>query len=226
VVEIRKLQPTIQIRKIVKPDPPSKNPSRVKVVRRARADYPPPTPQPTPCVIWQGGIDRDGYGRRQVKTKDGWRITPMHRWVVETMNGRKLGPKQVVMHRCDNRLCYRYDHLDVGTIQDNTADMIRKERNKPPPINHFTGSTNPNAKLNETGIAKVRELSEAGYYQRTIAQMMGISKSQVQRIIAGESWWHTHYPEAGRHLRGPRATEPGREPGPEPSDDGSGSELP
>jgi len=45
----------------------------------------------------------------------------MHRWVWTEVFG-PLAPGHVVRHRCDNRLCYRIDHLESGTVAQNNAD--------------------------------------------------------------------------------------------------------
>jgi hypothetical protein len=34
----------------------------------------------------------------------------------------------VIMHTCDVRDCYRYDHLRLGTVADNQRDMAEKGR--------------------------------------------------------------------------------------------------
>lgn len=99
---------------------------RNMVVRRTLAEHPAPTPQPTPCRIWQGQV-RKGYGYRG----DGSRV---HRWVMEQALGRPLTDQEVVMHLCDNRPCFRFDHLRVGTIAENNADMVAKGRNRKGPI--------------------------------------------------------------------------------------------
>lgn len=121
------------------------------IVRRELADFPPPTPQPTPCRIWQGAVHSSGYGvligrghqpsepspLRKVRgpsrwvpdaeTRRGSTSTKMyaHRWVWEAVNG-PIPPGQVVRHRCDNRLCYRLSHLELGTQADNVRDAAER----------------------------------------------------------------------------------------------------
>lgn len=47
------------------------------------------------------------------------------------------GPTPYAMHRCDNKLCVRWEHLLEGSHTDNMQDMIAKGRNR----FHFTVST-------------------------------------------------------------------------------------
>ena len=50
-----------------------------------------------------------------------------HRYAWELVNGPiQLG--LFVLHTCDNRLCVRRDHLYLGTNDDNTEDMARRDR--------------------------------------------------------------------------------------------------
>ena len=44
----------------------------------------------------------------------------------------------VVRHKCDNRLCYRLSHLELGTIADNNRDAA--ERNHLGPVRSLTPS--------------------------------------------------------------------------------------
>lgn len=106
-----------------------------KVIRRTVAEFPAPTPQATPCRLWQGSV-RNGYGRKWLH--DEQRMQYMHRWVWEQLHG-PLVAGMCVLHRCDNRLCYRYDHLFLGTKKDNTADMTAKGRDR----GRFAHSDNP-----------------------------------------------------------------------------------
>jgi hypothetical protein len=52
----------------------------------------------------------------------------MHRWVVAQIDGWDAIEGKVVMHLCDNRRCYRYDHLRIGTVADNVRDAAAKKR--------------------------------------------------------------------------------------------------
>ena len=51
----------------------------------------------------------------------------LHRWVWEQVNG-PIPEGMLVRHRCDNPPCFRYDHLLLGTVADNTADMLERGR--------------------------------------------------------------------------------------------------
>lgn len=92
-------------------------------VKRTLEEYPPPTPQRTNCRLWQGPIDQDGYGVRTTKhLRERKRI---HRWIWEMANG-PIPPGMVVRHKCDNRVCYRLSHLELGTVADNNRDAAER----------------------------------------------------------------------------------------------------
>jgi hypothetical protein len=100
-------------------------------VKRTYAEYPAPTPVPGTgiCRLWQGAIDRDGYG---VLTGRGFtnhhRKLRAHRWVWELAYG-PIPDGKVVRHKCDNRLCYRLSHLELGTVADNNEDRRQRHSN-------------------------------------------------------------------------------------------------
>jgi len=49
----------------------------------------------------------------------------LHRWVWEQVNG-PIPPGFVIRHKCDNRPCFRYDHLELGTVADNARDTVER----------------------------------------------------------------------------------------------------
>lgn len=77
----------------------------------------------TPCLEWTGARFTRGYGAKKV----GGRMRRVHRLEWERVHG--LIPEGMcVLHRCDNPPCYNLDHLFLGTVLDNTRDMIAKGR--------------------------------------------------------------------------------------------------
>lgn len=188
MVQIRKLEPSVRIAL-----PGGRLPDRGHnyiVVLRRRGDHLPPTPQPTPCVIWQGSVDRDGYGRMK-RARDGERITvSVHRWVMEEVLERRLRADEVVLHACDNPPCYRVGHLSVGSIQDNNADMRAKGRGTKPPPHRYQGECHPMAKLSEHQVRAIRGHYQSGLGSRTIAEMYDVSRSAITRIVSGVRWAH------------------------------------
>jgi hypothetical protein len=66
------------------------------------------------CMIWQGGLDRDGYGARWV---DGRRVF-VHRWAYEQVHG-PIPSGLELDHLCRNRACYNAAHLEAVTHKEN-----------------------------------------------------------------------------------------------------------
>lgn len=64
----------------------------------------------TPCWIWQGEVDRNGYGRIK---RDGVRV-PTH-WIIKGDPPAGLE----VDHLCRQRACVRPEHLEYVTHAEN-----------------------------------------------------------------------------------------------------------
>lgn len=145
--------------------------------RRGLRDFPPPTPLDTPCRLWQGQLNSKGYG---CKTGGGRRVLA-HRWVWEQING-PIPEGMIVMHRCDHPLCYRYDHLRLGTHADNSADMTAKGRDR--------GRFEPlqRLKVPVEDVAEMRARYAAGLAtQSQLGRQYGIHRSTVLRIVRGDT---------------------------------------
>jgi hypothetical protein len=75
------------------------------------------------CWEWKGIINHQGYGKASENDKD---ITA-HRLSYKVFKG-EIPDNLLVMHVCDNRKCCNPDHLKLGTSQENTLDMLQKDR--------------------------------------------------------------------------------------------------
>jgi len=106
---------------------------------------------------------------------------------MEMVHGRAAIADRIVMHRCDNPACFRFDHLAIGTRADNNADRDRKRR-------AAVGSAKPDAKLNDDAVRKIRHLIAAGVTQTEIAAAYGVAGQQVSAIKLGKRWGHVHGP--------------------------------
>ena len=74
----------------------------------------------TNCHEWTASYTWTGHGQF-----DG---EGTHRWAWKFYVGNIPKDKPCVLHRCDNPLCVRIEHLFLGTQEDNMKDMARKKR--------------------------------------------------------------------------------------------------
>lgn len=84
-----------------------------------------------------------------------------------------------VCHTCDNPPCVNPDHLFLGTIQDNTKDMINKGR-----FRVASGDTHYKTKIKEADLPKIFEMAKS-MSQTAIAQHFGVYPSHICRILSG-----------------------------------------
>lgn len=83
-----------------------------------------------------------------------------------------------VCHKCDNRKCCNPDHLFLGTHEDNTIDMLKKER-------HY------NMKLTTEQVISIREeLKKGNRLGADLARKYGVTISCICDIKRGKSWKH------------------------------------
>ena len=82
---------------------------------------------PNGCHPWTGRVNngRGKFGAR----KDGKRVQYLAtRWLMEYVLGRELAPDELVRHKCDNGICVRREHLELGTHADNSRDIVERGR--------------------------------------------------------------------------------------------------
>lgn len=142
------------------------------------------------CWEWQGLKNHRGYGTIGIRYPGkAWSI---HRRASRVAYELTKGPVLEglnCLHRCDNPSCVNPDHLFLGTIKDNTQDMIEKGRSKL--MIYRRGQENPAVKITPEQVREIRAKYEPGKYGcKRLAQEYPITYQQVWLIVTGKCWAH------------------------------------
>ena len=142
------------------------------------------------CWWWEGTKNNMGYGtfmRVSPKKELAHRVS----WMIA--NGA-IPDGARVLHNCpegDNPACVNPDHLYLGTMKDNTQDMMKKGRNRY--VAHH-GEENGFSKLDANVVREIRERWEAGpkgeALQMKLAAEFGVCFSNVGHIVSRRTWKH------------------------------------
>lgn len=128
--------------------------------------------EPDECWPWTGPTsDERGYGRLSWHGH-GWYA---HR-VSYVIHCGSIPGGMYVIHSCDNPSCVNPAHLRIGTAAENTADMIRRGRNK------------PNQKLSPEQVQEARKLLGQGASQTDIAARFKVSQSTISHLKTGHTY--------------------------------------
>lgn len=155
---------------------------------------------PDACWLWQGPIEKTGYGR----ITDYWTKHLTHRFAYELVKG-PIPPGKSVCHSCDVRACCNPAHLWVGSTAENLQDARDKGRLLPTPPPVRPGMANGRAKLTDEQVQAIR----AAYIPRkpgrvkgvpnghhapgsvqALAAEYGVAVSLIHRIVRREVWTH------------------------------------
>ena len=133
------------------------------------------------CWIWRGARSR-GYGIVQIERGQFQRA---HRLVYEMLEGA-IPAGKILCHRCDNPSCVNPQHMMVGTMADNTADMFSKGRQQDYSRNP-KGETHHSAKVTEDAVRAIRASSAPS---KMLAAQYGVNVWSIQNIRARRTWKH------------------------------------
>lgn len=135
---------------------------------------------PDGCWGWLAAKDKNGYGVFYLSSSK--KNMPAHRFSYELHIG-PIPDGMFVCHHCDNPPCCNPNHLFLGTIADNHADMCRKGRLR-------YGVGHHNSKLTDGDVMDIRAALSAGQNQYDVAVRYGVSQSIISTIWTGKAWLH------------------------------------
>ena len=149
----------------------------------------------TPCWVWTGVPHQlGGYGRLSVSGRPRY----AHHLSWEMAHGNRGSAS--VLHRCDNGVCIRPDHLFLGTQADNVADMISKGRDRRPrgdqsgarkhPESQVRGDAAWNAKLTPDAVRAIRAAYALGESGAALGRRFGVSGVVALHVAKGLRWRH------------------------------------
>lgn len=127
----------------------------------------------TGCWELARRIAVDGYGQIKLDGK----TVKTHRVIYSSLIG-EIPDGFVVRHKCDNRKCNNPAHLEAGTYQDNSSDMVERDRQR-------KGETHQTAKLSDADALEIVRLVEGGTTHQAIADRFGISRGYVSEVARG-----------------------------------------
>lgn len=168
------------------------------------------------CWEWTGaqcgsqsmryGVFTGGEWYRGPNGKLKRRLISAHRWAYMRFVGA-VPDGMVVMHKCDNGLCVRPAHLQVGTQSDNIRDMYAKGRDAQERIR---GDNHVAAVITSEIADSLRDRFAGGISASELAREFGIPRRVVTDVLLCYTWKHT--PGATKHgplrtrVYGPTAT--------------------
>lgn len=88
-----------------------------------------------------------------------------------------------VLHKCDNSVCVRPDHLFLGTLSDNAKDAVAKGR-----MFICSGEKSGKAKLKSYQVVEIKERLARKETHWSIAVRFGVTRAAITRINMGLNW--------------------------------------
>jgi len=124
-------------------------------------------------------LDKTGYHKIKHQQKS-YRLS---RFIYENIVG-DIPEGYIIRHKCDNPNCINPEHMELGTYKQNSEDRDSRDRNGG---RFIRGERNGNSKLTSEDIKEIRNSNLSSY---KLADIYGISQSQINRIKLNKRWKH------------------------------------
>ena len=142
------------------------------------------------CWLWTGATNDYGYGVIGVGRRSQGLVRAHHvSWKI--YHGAWPKSAEIILHKCDNPPCVNPDHLFLGTLKDNSMDMMRKGRGKRQLTARF-GKENVNGILSDADVRRLRAAAGCAPPRRhgrlefwaRLGKEFGIQPSYAQQLAA------------------------------------------
>jgi hypothetical protein len=136
------------------------------------------------CFLWIKSVDAYGYGDfliSKIPLGDGKRKRERikaHRLSWQLHRG-EIPEGMWVLHKCDVTGCVNPDHLFIGMPADNSADMVRKERQ--------ARGEDFDRKLTEQDVREIRASTDT---HEALAARYGVNQATIGEIRNRQIWKH------------------------------------
>jgi hypothetical protein len=141
------------------------------------------------CWDWTSTINHKGYGCvRLGHGRSGKFEVLSHRLSAMLFLDFSPTPGICVLHKCDNPLCCKPDHLFFGTKADNNRDRLEKGRSR---LGVCRGSACGRAILMEADVKDIRQrYATTKISMKQLAREYNVAYNTIVRAIHRETWKH------------------------------------
>jgi hypothetical protein len=127
-------------------------------------------------ILTSHRLNGDGYGYLYVDGKE----QRAHRFIYRECFG-EIPKGLVVRHKCDVRACINPEHLEIGSVADNSRDAVERKRTA-------YGERNGRAVITEETAKKIKGMISDGATNNEIMQRVGVKQHTVRRIRENRAW--------------------------------------
>lgn len=137
------------------------------------------------CWEWTGTLNAGGYGKFRGSTSN------RAAWIYSKGYIQK---GMQVCHSCDNRKCVNPDHLFLGSISDNMADKVAKNR-------QAKGSKIHNSILTEEVVLSIRKDRISGLEYEELSKKYSVGWDNIRYICKNRLWKHVPLGEESSEVK-------------------------